>query len=380
MAKVKKKSGVSLELKTQFERVQLPDLKSKISKIRRILKKSPNLDYLHLLTNQTGIIQHATHGIPDLKNGYAIDDNARGLIVAIELNRQYKDKTSLRLAKTYLSFLDYMQDYDGRFYTYLAFNHTYPNKEKSEDGWGRAMWALGFTIYGTNDADIKQRAEEIFSRSVVVDVNKIKWPRTWAYALIGLYYFYLAKKENETLSQIKILSDKLVTLYEKQEDAKNNWYWFEDRVTYGNAILPLSLLYASKITDNKKQRDIAEKSLQFLVENTMVEGHASPIGEKGWWAKGHAKALFDQQPIEIGYTVWALVSFFKATRKKIYLELAEEWFLWFYGANILNQPLYDEKTGMCRDGLTTSGVNRNGGAESIVTYLIARLSLAKAIS
>ncbi|RZK85952.1 MAG: glycosyltransferase, partial [Pedobacter sp.] len=42
-----------------------------------------NLNHVALLTDDTGIIQHAKFGIPNLKEGYCIDDNARALILSL---------------------------------------------------------------------------------------------------------------------------------------------------------------------------------------------------------------------------------------------------------------------------------------------------------
>ena len=42
-----------------------------------------------------------------------------------------------------------------------------------------------------------------------------------------------------------------------------------------------------------------------------------------------------------------------------------------YGQNVLQQWLYDPSTGGCRDGLHADRVNRNQGAESTLSFLLA---------
>ena len=42
---------------------------------------------------------------------------------------------------------------------------------------------------------------------------------------------------------------------------------------------------------------------------------------------------------------------------------------WFHGQNSLGLPLIDARGGACCDGLQPSGVNRNQGAESTLSYL-----------
>ena len=46
-------------------------------------------------------------------------------------------------------------------------------------------------------------------------------------------------------------------------------------------------------------------------------------------------------------------------------------FDWFLGSNALRLPVYDATTGGCRDGLHENRVNRNQGAESTLSFLIA---------
>lgn len=52
-------------------------------------------------------------------------------------------------------------------------------------------------------------------------------------------------------------------------------------------------------------------------------------------------------------------------------------FNWFLGNNHLHQIIYNPCTGGCYDGLEDTHVNLNQGAESTVSYLMARLTLEK---
>ena len=46
-----------------------------------------SLDHLQRMTDDTGIIQHATYSVPARRTGYCVDDNARALIVAVQADR-----------------------------------------------------------------------------------------------------------------------------------------------------------------------------------------------------------------------------------------------------------------------------------------------------
>jgi hypothetical protein len=52
-------------------------------------------------------------------------------------------------------------------------------------------------------------------------------------------------------------------------------------------------------------------------------------------------------------------------------------FNWFLGNNRLHQIIYNPCTGGCYDGLEETHVNLNQGAESTVSYLMARLTIEK---
>lgn len=52
--------------------------------------------------------------------------------------------------------------------------------------------------------------------------------------------------------------------------------------------------------------------------------------------------------------------------------------MWFLGENDLRVSLYDFETKGCCDGLESTGVNRNQGAESTLAYLISHLSVLEA--
>ena len=52
-------------------------------------------------------------------------------------------------------------------------------------------------------------------------------------------------------------------------------------------------------------------------------------------------------------------------------------FSWFLGNNHLNQIIYNPCTGGCYDGLEDTYINLNQGAESTVSYLMARLTIEK---
>ena len=51
--------------------------------------------------------------------------------------------------------------------------------------------------------------------------------------------------------------------------------------------------------------------------------------------------------------------------------MAQDAFAWFFGDNDAGVPLADASDGSCFDGLMATGINRNQGAESILSLHLA---------
>ncbi|MFY8045946.1 MAG: hypothetical protein ACOVOS_05215, partial [Chitinophagaceae bacterium] len=111
------------------------------------------MDHVRRLTDDTGIIQHAKFGIPNLKEGYCLDDNARALLKVVTAYRQLKLPLALDLLPIYLSYIHYMQNEDGSFRNFLSFKRDFLDERGSEDSFGRTIWALGYLLGNApNDA------------------------------------------------------------------------------------------------------------------------------------------------------------------------------------------------------------------------------------
>ena len=99
-----------------------------------------------------------------------------------------------------------------------------------------------------------------------------------------------------------------------------------------------------------------------------------PIGQSGWFFKGGTRQYFDQQPEDTAAIIEVLNTMFQVTNRKHDKELAYKAFNWFLGDNVLGQVVYDRTTGGCYDGVGEKSINLNQGAESTISYLLARLS------
>jgi hypothetical protein len=179
---------------------------------------------------------------------------------------------------------------------------------------------------------------------------------------------------------VKHLADRLVQMYKHETDTK--WQWFESYLTYGNSILPEAMLCAYWIDNNPVYKEIAESSFEFLLSKIYTKNTINVISNKGWLHnnKGIRAKVGGEQPIDVAYTILALSKFYDAFENPDYLKKMEIGFSWFLGNNHLHQIVYNPCTGGCYDGLETDYINLNQGAESTVSYLMARLTMARYFS
>src|SRR5690606_25526925 len=130
-----------------------------------------------------------------------------------------------------------------------------------------------------------------------------------------------------------------------------------------NARLPHALILSGQWLQRDDMVEAGQRSLRWLIDVQMRDGHFVPVGNDGWYRRGHEPARFDQQPLEAHAMIDACHAAWQADRNPAWLEKLMPAFNWFLGHNDLGLPLYDDKTGGCRDGLEATDVNQNQGAE-----------------
>lgn len=356
------------------------NLYKKYIKFKEEKEKLPSFTLKHLiaLTDNFGVIQFAKHVRPDRRHGYSLDDNTRAMIVIAKAWDRQKQKETLDLLEIYLSFIKSAQRSNGKFVNLFSREKKVSDPDISEDSQGRAVWALGYIIAQTKLPErIRRRAKTIF-RKAVLGIGNIKSPRAIAFTIMGLYFYNKAYPKSQYLATFKKLAERQTNIFVKS--SSKDWPWFEDALTYSNSILPESLFYAHLVTKKEKYLRIAEESLCFLMNITFEEGRFEPVGQNGWYRKSGRRAYFDQQPEETASMVQTMAVAYQTTKKEKYKKRAVLAFEWFLGKNHLGQMIYNESTGGCYDGLGQYSVNINQGAESTISYLLARLNVEEVVS
>jgi hypothetical protein len=336
--------------------------------------ESPRLRLEHLLrmTDSTGILQHATYTIPNFREGYCTDDNARALVVGVRLEELGEDRVEVqRATTTYAAFLDHAFDQQtGRWRNFLSFDRRWLEEEGSEDSLGRTIWALGTCVGRSKRRDLQCWAARLFEPALRA-VAETTSPRAWASALIGIHEYLRRLSGDRLANQVRDeLTARLVALYRSHGCV--DWPWFEDVVAYGNAALSHALILSGRWTSHGEAFEIGLRSLSWLSRiQRSPKGWFRAIGNNGFYRRGHEPAEFDQQPIEAGAMVSAAIEAYGATDDPYWWKEARLAFEWFLGRNDLGLPLYDARAGGCCDGLHEDRVNQNQGAESTLSWLMS---------
>lgn len=342
---------------------------------RRPLALPPaRLGHVDTMTDDTGMLQHATQDVPNYLDGYCTDDNARALLLTLaleELGGYQGPENLFRMSTSYLAFLMAAWNPDkGRFRNFMSYDRRWLEDAGSDDSHGRALWALGTAAAQMGSEGRRELCQSLF-KGALPAMKKIGSPRSWAFALLGLHA-YLARhpRDEEAVSCGRDLVRRLLRCW--SASATENWPWFETAATYDNARLPQALLIPLPGPRNPSAEKAALTSLRWLSSiQTTREGNFRPIGSEGFYHRDGGRADFDQQPLEALAMISACHEARRQTGDEHWAYEAKRAFAWFLGRNDAGLPLVDFSTGACADGLHTEGISRNQGAESTLAFQMA---------
>ena len=348
----------------------------------RYKKPAVSLNHLKKMTSKTGIIQFALINEPDLSSGYTLDDNARALIAVCRHFELTGDPKDLKYIHRYLNFIENCFRPDGKFLNYVDENQCFTSQNDTvnlEDSNGRALWALGYLLSTSSKMplgnDLSSRNAEYIFLQALETMQNFRSPRALAFMIKGLYYFNI-KRTDDNLSRILgLLADRLLEQY--HQVATKNWQWFETYLTYGNSVLPEAMLMAYTITGKIAYQSCAKESFDFLLSRIFTGNSIRVVSNLNWMMKGDEVATEfhgGEQPIDVAYTILALKKFHEVFPQAGYDKKMEGAFNWFMGDNALKQTIYNPCTAGCYDGLERHTVNLNQGAESTISYLLARMA------
>ena len=147
-----------------------------------------SLEHLHLMSDQTGLLQHAVFTVPRYEDGYSLDDNARALLLtALIEDAGTEDAKAVRtLATRYMAFVSHAFNQERRrFRNFMSYSRQWLEEYGSEDSHGRALWALGTVVGRSGDPGKQSLGGDLFHAALPA-VATFTSPRAWAFALLGI--------------------------------------------------------------------------------------------------------------------------------------------------------------------------------------------------
>jgi len=325
--------------------------------------------YLDVLTDEVGILQHAIGSRPDPAHGYCTDDVARALQVDLLHRWETGWPAVAQSAWRGVRFLtDAFDDTSGRFRNFRSVDGSWTAGTASEDSQGRALLALGDVIAEAPDRPMVEAATSLFERALPA-TGGVTALRAQASVLLGCALTVGAAPNSPAAVGFREMAGAYRARFPATLDPA--WSWPEPILTYENALPPRALIVAGQTLGSEEMIDTGLSVLDWQIDAQVTsEGHLSPVGN-GWWPRGGAISRFDQQPIEATALLLAAEAAHRATADDRYLSAMECAYGWFLGANDLGVDVADPGRGACHDALTAHGVNANQGAESTLMWLIA---------
>src|SRR5678815_5542931 len=202
----------------------------------------PQMQLGHLLSmcDETGLLQHAIHAVPDRAHGYCVDDNARALLVACALNSAGEQRLPETLTMRLAAFVQHAWNPDTRrFRNFMSFDRHWLEETGSEDCHGRTLWALGECARSDASASRRRWATALFREALPV-TGSFHSPRAWAFTLLGLDGYCAVAQDSQARELRHVLAERLISLLAAVET--RDWVWFEDVLAYENARLPQALI------------------------------------------------------------------------------------------------------------------------------------------
>ena len=341
-----------------------------------LVRGRPSLAHLERMTDHVGLLQHAVMDAPNFQEGYCIDDNARALMLVTQFAEHgLHDEDCARLESLYAEFVQSAWNPTvGRFRNFMSFGGAWLEAQGSEDSHGRTLAALARACVFGSTSDRRAWAESLFHKAAPA-ADLLAAPRACAHALNALtFYDRHLPGRRDVRRRIERLANRLQRRLVAA--ASSDWRWFEDSLSYENAILPTALINAGVCLEKRVMLDNAIDSLEWLARMQATEdGWFRPVGTGSFGCAKRIPSHFDQQPIEAYAMIAAYEAARAATGDRRWIGAAETVFKWFDGWNDIGLPVYDAETGACHDGVHQDRLNANKGAESCLCALMAHLHI-----
>ncbi len=307
-----------------------------------------------------------------------LDDTARAGITYLNYYLIFNDSEALKMAERAIRFTMKMQTERGDFYLYLEDNKRWTPRDPGVGDWyGRAVHelGLGYLVFSRVNKTFANEIKECLMKALN-NVDRTDALFTISHIVMGLSYYYMGSGDESIKTTIRKLADKIV-VKQAYVNSTVDWYppwsYFEVKATYAPG-LPIQALVMAGVTLNESRYIESAKSAAQGFPLHLAIAYDCTYSTYLW---RHRPKQFCCPPIIPATICKAYSLLANATEGKeseAYSILAGLYASWFMGNNPANTPMYNEETGIVRDGICgPHEINWNSGAEATEVPLDALL-------
>ncbi len=318
-------------------------------------------------TDHVGLVNYNTQGVAHQQAGYQLSGNALALVSSLLFYQEFPNDKHQKHATLFLGFIKMLQQSNGSFYGSLSPNHQFI-EDGSNNQIAIAIWALGNAVKLAPNKAFEQLAKNVFFNALP-HVNNITNTRLQAFALIGLSEYLTINSGDEYLfNHQKKLAKQLVASYQKNSFDQWNWYTigFESDL----AIIPLALLHANSVQNDRQISETIRKSIHFIEQHYFSSYFGTmPLKESRLSRKNDA----DQLAIEVMWYILLMNKLYNQNKEIQWLEKMNRAINWFFGENNLRKPLIN-LDGNCGRGISGNKTILLENSQSAIAYAISLIT------
>ena len=337
------------------------------------------LDHLLRLTDDTGIIQHATFSVPARESGYCVDDNARALIVALHADRlerlaRRRSGSSRRTSR----FFTRRRPPEGRFRNFMSYGRVVQPTDARRPRTARAArcgrWARAVTWRATRGSACwrgrcssaacgRDRARS--ARNGADDAGADELPRR-----------VTRRSAPAADAPGAARRGRLCRRYRERRRPPTG-AGSSPTLTYDNALLPARAVARARAhAGSGEPRRRARERWSSSRQTCFRDDRLVLVGNAGWHPRGGTRADADEQPIDAAAFVLAFRGAYLVTRRPP-LPAAHA-----RGVRVVSgrqPPGRRRSTTRPPRGAATASARRrrtlNQGAESTVSFLLSLIEM-----